>query len=342
MQNVLRVAASGLAAAVSTGALFAQGCNARSQALEMFSRQGLNLLQPARDYIKPGGMIFLSKKTNRPDYESPKDPISPEPGNLVDFRAVILKETDTRSGAFSAALALANQILPIPIGLTASDDQAVTLDTIETTGLRLETDPLDKLIQERNTSAAARAGLKTGRVFVIQEVYSARSLSLKSTNSRRLAVSLNGNQPVPTCGASPGSGKSGDAGSGPGAAGSGDAEAASGSQPRTGDTGAASGTAKTAAAAKPTTASAAMSAASQIGASVGICRANEFTLQMKTDKPIPFAVRLAEVELSGGAVQRKRGAESIKNTTLGGGEIAAALVAKSAPVLALPKTPPRE
>jgi hypothetical protein len=98
------VSALALLLAVLTIALVS--CDAEKDALTLFSDQGLNLLRPARDYIQPGGMVFLVKG-GPAEYDDPADPVTAEKGNLTDFKAVILSQTKNKTSAFSAALSLA-------------------------------------------------------------------------------------------------------------------------------------------------------------------------------------------------------------------------------------------
>lgn len=307
------------------------GCNAQSAAYGLFTSQGLNLLRPARDYIQPGGMVFVPKKGN-PEYEDPKDDVASEKGNLADFKASVLEETANKKTGFGAALSLATTIVPVPISAGAQSGKQVSLKQIDTTGVRLSTDALDRLIASPNTSKAAAAELKRGmRVFVVQEIYKATSLDLHAEDNKAFDLHFNDGKAVADCKlASQSSDTKSDnttkdnKNSSAGADAKGSSSTSSANKQDSTGSAAKSSTGKT-----PT--NSASSAQSKLGAGVALCIADDYTLKLTTKDPIPFAVRLAELEMSQGAIQRNRG--SVLKGTLGGGEISAALVNKQTPAI---------
>jgi hypothetical protein len=148
------------------------GCDARSAAMKLFASKGLNLLNPARDYIQPGGLFFVAKG-GVPQYDDPADPVSPETGNLINFQSDIMQETKTKTSKLSAALSFAASIIPNSISGSLENDNDVSLKEITTTGVRLNTNTLDKLIGQPNTKQSAYDALDPKgnvRVFVVQEV----------------------------------------------------------------------------------------------------------------------------------------------------------------------------
>jgi hypothetical protein len=308
------------------------GCNAQQAAYSLFTRQGLNLLRPARDYIQPGGMVFVPKHGNA-EYEDPKDDVAPEKGTLTDFRASILDETANKRAGLGAALTLATTIIPMPISAGAQSSKQVSLKQIDTTGVRLSTKALDQLIAAPNTSKAAAAELQKRngmRVFVVQEIYTATSLDLHAEDNKAFNLNFNDGKAVADC-------KQGDQSTGKSDTGT-DKKDASAANPKGGSTADAAakaagkgGTAKdkTSSQAKP--AGASSTTQSKLGAGLAFCLADDYTLKLQTKDPIPFAVRLAELEMSGGTVQRNRG--TILKGTLGGDEISAALTSKEKPVI---------
>jgi hypothetical protein len=270
------------------------GCNAQSAAYSLFTRQGLNLLRPARDYIKPGGMVFVPKKGN-PEYEDPKDDVASDKGNLADFKASILEETANKKTGLGAAVSLATTIVPMPVSAGAQSGKQVSLKQIDTTGVRLNTDALDRLIAAPNTSKAAAAELQRGvRVFVVQEIYSATSLDLHAEDDKAFNLHFNDGKAVADC------------------------KLAGQSKDTKSDT-----------TKKDSTSTS--SKLSSLGAGVALCVADDYTLKLQTKEAIPFAVRLAEVKLVQGAVVRDRG--SVLKGTLGPGEISASLISTEKPVL---------
>ncbi len=311
------------------------GCNAQSAAYNLFTKQGLNLLRPARDYIKPGGMVFVPKKGN-PEYEDPKDDVAAEKGNLMDFKASILEETANKKSALGAALSLATTIVPVPISAGAQSGQQVSLKQIDTTGIRLNTDALDRLIAAPNTSKAAAGELQRGmRVFVVQEIYKATSLDLHAEDDKAFNLHFNDGKAVADCKLA---GQSNDTKSntttkdnktssaGTNTKGS----SSTGSANNAESTGNAATNAATGGNGQAQTKSPS-SAQSKLGAGIALCVADDYTLKLQTKDPIPFAVRLAELKLSGGTVVRDRGA--VMKGTLGPGEISASLVSAEEPAL---------
>lgn len=318
--------------AIAAANVIAQSCDAQKRALGIFAEQRLNLLRPARDYIQPAGLVFLPKG-GPPEYDDPVEPVRPEPGNLTDFRAVILEETRKRSTGFALALGLANWVLPVPVGLKLAGNDEVSLGGIETTGVRLQTTAIDGLLKRNPVANAVVPELKRGlRVFVVQEVYKATSLDLKSSTGQKMDVSFNDGTAVATCARD----EAKDAKQGTAAKpdekkqekpDEKKQEKPAESKPaETKPAETRPGEAKTGSSTEDKT----KSMLPKIGAAV--CRASDFSLKFTTTNPIPFAVRLAELELRDGQLRRKRGADVI-TTTLGPGEISASLVDATEPAV---------
>jgi len=55
-------------------------------ALKLFSDQGLTILQPARSYVRAGGLVVLPQR-GRPEYLDPLDVVASDDGTYVDFNA---------------------------------------------------------------------------------------------------------------------------------------------------------------------------------------------------------------------------------------------------------------
>jgi hypothetical protein len=330
-----------------TVSLLIASCDVQKDALALFGNQGLNLLRPARDYIKPGGLIFI-QKGGTPDYENPKDPISSDAGNLTDFQAAILEETLNKSTGLGVAFSLAKSVVP-SISADFQNDRAVSLKGIDTTGSRLDTDPLDKLIAATNTSKAAASWLgskdaksKGKRVFVVQEIYKANSLDLHADDNKKLDLKLGDQSAVVNCQkAGDGSGNS-SSGASTGSSqnkqnSSSDNSSSNSSSASTSQKNSANknGTGKT----KANTSQ--LPGLSNLGVGVAGCMSDDYTLKLQTKNPIPFAVRLAELELSNGTVQRIKSGK-VYTGTLGPKtqEISGSLVDQDTPVVqGLPPKP---
>jgi hypothetical protein len=282
-------------------------------------------------------MVFVPKHGN-PEYEEPKDEVAPEKGNLTDFRANILQETANTTTGLGAALTLAATVVSMPISAGAQSNRAVSLKGIDTTGVRLTTNALDKLIASSNTSQAAATELSRGfRVFIVQEIYKATSLELHAEDSRSLDLTLNNGKPVANCKQS---GQSSNTNTGSGTS----QTDQKNTTPKTGGTSGSSTGVNSRTENKATTAASkqegqtgstssttSADTLSKLEAGIAVCKADDFTLGLTTKEAIPFAVRLAELELAGGSVRRRRG--SILQGTLGGDEISRALINDEAPVI---------
>ena len=299
----------------------AASCDPRQHALDVFKRQGLNLLQPARDYVRPGGLVVVAK--DRAEYEDPRDGVAGETGNLTNFRSIILQETQKKSAAFGAALALANSILPIGVQLSGSS--MVSLAQIETTGVRLTTDALDELMRKPKTSAAARAELQQKhRVFVVQEVYQAKSLDLQSADQKALAVHYNDKTAVAECKTPAGTVDKPSSPEVP-AEKSKTVKPSTAPSPNPASPATPASSAPGGAESKPSEKKSPDTTAvgTGLGVGVAVCRSGDFTLKLTASEPIAFAVRLAELEMSpDGSLRRKR--EGI-GVSLGPDRIGAAL-----------------
>lgn len=288
--------------------------NAEKQALKIFTDQGLTILQPARDYVTVGGLVILPK-TGGPVYADPYDAVATTAGTATNFQAIIQAQTKNQSNKVGASFSLIQKLLTLPIGLDHSNQSEVKLDQINASGSRLVAKALDTLITKTDTQTKIKTELgRSNRVFVVQEVYTAKSLSLTSTKNAALNVKL-GNGALPSCEKAAPSAKAAAA----------EASKASGASAE--KSGATTAQTKTAAPTPTSTQSSSASAAPSKSASaqtketaatppadskaaeatgntkaegsvaIGVCRTSDYTLTLQSDKNIPIAVRLAEIQL---------------------------------------------
>jgi hypothetical protein len=268
----------------------AAGCeDPQAKILKVFTDQGLTLVKPARNYIKIGGIVLLPKGTKKLDYEDPYDTLTPANGTSISFQAILGSETDTSSTGAQASVALA-QMVKLPFGFKFEDGQTVKLSQIDADGSRYARPMISTLLKKKDTADEMSSRLKEGdRVFIIQEVYTATSLSVSSSTNVALAANVGGTPVTASC--SSGAAKQGAAGqgaAGQGAAGQGAAGQGAAGQGAAKQQGAAGqGAAKQQGAAK---------SASTPGVSVGVCRNTSAELSFTSKSKIPFAVRLNEIE----------------------------------------------
>ena len=295
-------------------------CNPQGETLKLFARQGLNILEPARDYIKLGG-IFVLPSNGRPAYLDPYDSISGAEGSPSSIREIIEQQAGNNSANAEAVLGTLGNLVLIPAGIQFSHGTQFQLDQIDASGTRYSSQAMEALIRKPSTNAALHKWLKGGtRVFVVQEVVAAKSLSVKSSSNTGLAGSIEGSTAIPNCASSAPapsatsalSGASGNGSSPTGmtASSSKNAGTSAGGQPTAvpptpgnvvgsggGQKNSTSGAGTASGTQKPTN-----TGSSNSGISVGVCLANQFTLSFQTDNPIPFAVRLNEVVVGQGDV----------------------------------------
>jgi hypothetical protein len=297
------------------GAGLAAGClDPRAAALKLFTDQGLALLQPARDYIKVGGLIVLARQ-GRPAYLDPYDslPEATDDKPVTDFRALLLGQSvDTKTG-LDIALNLAASLVKLPVGLTASKQQEVQMDQIDSTGKRLIPTAVDSLVQKKATSDAVKRQLnirKGNRVFMVQEVYWTKHLSVKSTTGAKLTVYYGDGKSVGGCDepSQTDTSKSDDS------AKPGTATAKASDSTKASETSKGTPPANNAATSKPADAgkgtkgsdsakgadtTKSQDSGATPGLSAVVCMGGTATLTIQSDSAIPFAVRLVELKVQG-------------------------------------------
>lgn len=319
--------------------LLLTSCDPQKDCLKLFTQQGLTVLKPARDYIALGG-IFVIPQHGMPAYLDPYDSLPPTTGGPNPFHSVVMQQSSSNSVGLAAAVGTLGGLVPIPAGLKFSSSKQVQLDQIDASGTRYTSQMVSALIRMSATNQAITEQLTGGnRVFVIQELYTGKSLSVKSSSSDGLAAAVEGAASIPDCS----SGKTSNT-----AANTSDNNSTNpgSSSPATNPTSSTSSGKPASKALTPTsgtTTGGAQSGASKqnssstpsVGISVGACWTNAATLSFKSDSPIPFAVRLNEVVVGpGNVLQVKITNFKLPNTALGAEDVAAtALINPDDPVM---------
>jgi hypothetical protein len=176
-------------------------CDPQAAVLKLFTAQGLTVLEPARSYIALGG-IFVISKNGTPIYMDPSDSLPATAGAASKFDATILQESGDKTAAFDAAVGTLGALVAIPAGLKFSHSAQVQLGQIDASGSRFTTQQSAALIKMPATKEAVHGQLDGGggnRVFVVQEIYTAKSLSVKSSSSTGLAAAIEGAASIPNC-----------------------------------------------------------------------------------------------------------------------------------------------
>jgi len=283
------------------------------------THQGLTVLEPARDYIALGGIFVLPTHGKTPSYI---DPWNTLPGPVASpFNAVVMQQSAGMSAGLAATVGTLGGLVSIPAGLKFNNSKQVQLAQIDSSGIRYTSQLVAALIKMPETRDAIQSQLKDGnRVFVVQEVYSGKNLSLKSSDNSGLAAAVEGAASIPSCssGSSTTSSANAPSGTTPKAATSETKVSATNTKPATNKA------ATTASGGGTTSAAGGTQGSSNVGISVGACWANNATLSFQSTNAIPFAVRLNEVVNGpGNLLQVKITGFTLPNTALGNEDVAA-------------------
>ncbi len=295
--------------------LFAASCDPQARLMSMMRDQGLTLLRPARDYVQVAGLVVVPKQ-GAPEYVDPLDPVPSGNGTVVDIKAIIASQSQQNTTGVGTALTGLAQLVSLPVGLKFSRTSTVTLGQIDMRGKRLISNGVAAIAAGKMTSAEAKNDINAGgRVFVVQEVYTATKLNLVNSSNTALDLTLASGKALPECG--PGAAdKSSDQGKNAttpkpaGEAKSDEGRAAAGAKTAPAPPAAGSSNdAKSNNKSKDSESPAAKSNADDSkGVAVQLCRLSQNTVAFTSAAPIPFAVRLAELQLNNGGISVKRGA----------------------------------
>lgn len=340
---------------IGAATLAQNSCQSPEQAIMAeFGKMGLNLIRPAKDYVRPGAVVWVPKQG------APLITLSKSAPETIPIKGAFQELTQKDTSGASVAFRLLRGMFPAGGELTAEKTSQVTLGQIDAVGVRLSS--LQDTASEQTTAKVLRDGLESKyRVFVIEEVYSTRSLALEVTRGKALAVKSADQQPLSACkpavdnkatsksaASEGGNAKSpatkdgtGNAGSKPNSTAA-DAEAkppaaksAVGNPGQAKDSSATTNSTGT----DPSGSSGAQANKSSSGtakdipkpATLGIqyCIAGESTIRMQVQEPLPFAARLREYVLKNGKLQLKLAA--VPDGTLGSDK--GDLVSANRPVL---------
>ena len=291
----------------------------------IFARQGLTLLQPARDYITIGGIVVLPHGSNTLQYLDPSDSLIPAAGTSTNFQAVIANQTDTTTTAAQVAFAL-TKIISLPIGFSFNNGpQTVKLTQINASGQRYTSPMISTLLKKHDTAEEINRRLNEhDRVFVIQEVYTATSLSVSASSNMALQANVGGSPVNKQCGTGQQAGGQQTGGTQAGGQQAGGTQVG-GQQAGGQQTGG--------------TQAGGQQTGGQQGVAVDVCRNTDAELSFTSQTAIPFAVRLNEVQPGpGGVLQVKLTDFHLPNLALGNSSdvAATALIDAGNPTILLP------
>ena len=309
----------------------AVGCNdPQTEIVKIFKRYGMNLIEPARSFIAIGG-IFVVPKKGISHYIDPYETLPPTPKLSTDFKSVVQAQTSGQEIGMGVAMSGLAKLLPASVGFSFDHTKKVKLDQIDTEGSRYRSQDVDALILMPKTKQklVELLNAKDGsKVYVIQEVYTAKSMSVSTSDGTSLSASYGGGGAIAKCsnlgkdsdntdkkpdGSS--DTKPADKGGAAKPASSADAAKKDSNQNKIIDAagnlaksvtgGSAGNTAGSTDANKTNTAPATKDtangdAAGKDGITVSMCLASAGTLSFKSQDPLPFAVRLNQIKLSAG------------------------------------------
>src|SRR5258708_6105320 len=156
------------------------------------------LLKPARDTVKVGGYFVQASKGGLPSYY---DPIAPEVSAEAasPLSDILYAESQKKTTTLDSGLMLMRQLLSMPGGLTYRGTQEVTLSQIKTSGTRLDTNQINRLLNSRDVKGALVTWMhrKGWRVYVVQEVLTASEFSVISSGGQTLDFVVAGAPPAP-------------------------------------------------------------------------------------------------------------------------------------------------
>ncbi len=237
---------------------------------KIFNRYGLTMLEPARDYIAPGGIVIGPQdfSAGSAQYFDPPSSVPLQKGNFVQFKAIFAELASQGSTKLSIAVSLLKKIIFLPVGLRVGTDSDVKVSQIDSSGMRMRTDAVAGYLQNSDVAKTINGALMnaTTHAFIVIEVCKAKGMDIESTTSADFDVTLGQGAKVSDCSSST---KSASGGNSQAAA----ADATQNQQDQGGS-----------------------------GVAAAVCRSSKGSLKFSTDSEIPFLVRLAEIEKDSGGM----------------------------------------
>ena len=181
-----------------TACLLLTGCDPNKLINKFFSELGLNRLAILRTDIKPGAVILAdSKKTmyasNIDKYAqvpTPKD----APDSANSFKAVIPSYVAKQGLDASASLKFLDSVLPVTLSGSVKINGSVNLDQVDASVQRLEPDDIEALLNDsKNTRLTSKLQDKwdgNSDIYIVYEIYSAKTFNLKTSSDTNIAPEI--------------------------------------------------------------------------------------------------------------------------------------------------------
>lgn len=190
---------------VGIAVLCLTGCDPEKEARTEFQRQGLNPVTPIRDYIDVGGLVLVTKKASVYldtvyDFKETKDLRGKAVSGIDDpaksIMAVLRKYDSTgRESEVKGTLKLLETFLPLSITGGLKLTSGVKIEQIDASGTRLKI-PEVRALFTSNAGHEVRSYIgdmlveKTSKIFVIYEIYRAKSLDMSSSSNKEITASV--------------------------------------------------------------------------------------------------------------------------------------------------------
>jgi len=152
----------------------------------MLQDQGFILIQPAREYVRPGGLMAMDKKGALVYF----DPSVKFDSSRVVTAPITIPYDHDQSAPLDLVLGLVGDSVKVPVGLKIEGGaQQVSLEAIDLESARINMSSVDELLSQADTVVFIRQQLNTyTRVFVVQEILTVKSAELKSANGNELKM----------------------------------------------------------------------------------------------------------------------------------------------------------
>lgn len=181
-----------VAAAIGLAVIVSSACDPDKGVRKIFESQHLHVLIPLRSYIEVGGLVVVPKGGD-PYYYDRLDTIPNTASDMVvDFNGVIGSQSRRQTAGFGAVLRELQKLVNAPVSFRFEAKQDVEMGQIDSSGTRLKIPAAQSLVQTGETKKWITQELarKSSKVYVVLEVWKARTLSVRASRGFELKVEL--------------------------------------------------------------------------------------------------------------------------------------------------------
>jgi hypothetical protein len=275
---------------------FNLSANAADKLQKILNKEGYNVVNPAKSWIYPGGLVVATKK-QASFVELPTGTAVPHPqSGQVDF----LQATAQSSFSFSAMLTGLTSIIGGNPGLNVAHASSSDLQEIKATASLINDDDARNILNDPKVKQRIKEWLaiKGTSVYIVHETALTNKISLTASGNTQVDAIFSGPAPSKCSDGSGGAAGGTTTGGGNAATGAAGGTTTGGGNAATGAAGGTTtggGNAATGAAGGTTTGGGA--AAALPGGTLHVCTSGTQTILMNTDTPLVFATALNKVTL---------------------------------------------